>query len=373
MRRNEIPPLDWWLAQNAKLKPRWDATPWQAGGVTALKPLTQEIRRLAPIINQLPGNFMAMTADQHLAVLREGYRYECFSVTDDLGDGRLACRSIDSKEFALYSPGTRKNLAEGVKIFFTALAPFDSSESGIECYATYGPILCWNGLRLTDIECLARYVARDLYAAQGFSAVARRNPVPFWASYRWGTAPTVFHEEDLLCSCQATGRLCAGFESRLSEGWERTDAGKKSRFTFKAEKSFHDQYVYYDRKTDRALLYSSLEPDFESLIEILGDSFIPDSQGSERISFLMETILREVLGKELEYSSWAKPFESKERKTSPENSSFSRIEKAMPDIIEAINARKEPDWIRIGERYGFSAEDMQNLKELASGIAEKLK
>jgi hypothetical protein len=373
MRRHDIPTLDWWMAQNAKLKPRWDATPWQAGGETALKPLTPEIRRLARHLNGLPGNFMGMTADQHLAVLREDYRYDSFDITEDLGDGRLACVSVDSREFALYSPGARKNSEEGAKLFFTALAPFDSRESGIECYATYGPILCWNGLQLADMECLARYVARDLYAAQGFSAVARRNPVPFWASYRWSAAPTVFHEEDVLCSCQATGRLSTGFESRLSKNWERTDAGKRSRFIQRAEKSFHDLYVYYDRKTDKALLYSSLEPDFDSLIEILGDSFIPDSQGNERISFLMETILRDVLGKELEYASWAKPFESKERKAAPERSEFSRIEKAMPDIIEAINARKEPDWIRIGERYGFSAEDMQNLKELANGIAEKLK
>jgi hypothetical protein len=371
MKPNVLPPLAWWIAQNKRLQPKWDATPWHMNGDATLKPLAPEIRKHARLINELQPDFMTYAADQHLAVLSEDYRYECYAVTEDLGDGRLACVSVEGEEFALYSQATRKDLHSGNRVFFTALT--EAQESGIARFITYGPILPWKGLRLEDMDFLARRIARDLYATQGFSAVARRNPVAFWASWRWGGAPKLLHGDDAIRTCQALGRLSSDFMERLDGAWEKRDAGAATRYVLRGEKPFFDRYIYNKRKTETALLSTSMESEFEALKKSLGDAFVPDPRGEERVSPLMELIWKELTGKELEYMAWARPFEPTKRAEDASNdSTLTRYNQAMPGIIEAVNAKREPDWIALGERYCLSSEDMLNLKELTKTLREKI-
>lgn len=323
MRKRNAPAPAWFEETQRSFKTYWEKVPWHTLGDATVATLAVPLKKYMVNLNELPDNFLPSVMDQYLAARwhrfsssapTEGeksslfgtteWRYEAFSVVEDLGGYRFWCRSEDDKEFGLYSDGIDDSLRQGYTLFFSLIVEVKDG-----WYLTYGPILGWKGLIPGDLSYLASGIAVQLYAESGFHAVVLASPVPFWASWSLGNAPAIFHGEQPVIYCWCEGVLNPDFEEKLPSTWKRTDAGAKSCWTYKEMDYFKQRRVFFERKTGRAMIYALRPGDFNKTLLKLGTSFTPKGKGIREVSFLMGVILKSILKKDLEFEPWLRPFE----------------------------------------------------------------
>jgi hypothetical protein len=374
VKKRAIPETHWFEERTSAFRGRWNEVPWHKSGDARLKSLDGGIRKNARLINELPRGFLPSAFDQYLAVLSEGYRYDCFTVTEELGGNRYACISESGEEFALYSPSLGSAIRLGESLFLTSLVPLEREGEGSGCFLTYGPILGWHGLLKGDMDFLAGMVARNLFTAKGLSEVIRFNPVPFWAAWSWGEAPLVVHQGQALARCWSEGALSAEIAEKLSGSWRREDAGTKTRWAYKDDHPMRQRFIFRDKKSGRGLVLAMRPADFNFAMRAASRYFSPD-EDPQTASMLMEIIAKETLGRGVNFASWERPFarkggESQDNEASDEKTHgiLEALNAAMPDVVSAINEGREPEWIKIGERYRLNAEALDNLKRIAENV-----
>lgn len=321
----ELLSASWFVSTQQLLSVYWESTPWQEGGDFAAKRLDKEIKKYARLIRELPGNLIPMAMDQYLAATwhaaeanraavkggpgeRFGgkpWLFTPFLVAEDLGNFRYLCAGESGEAFHLYSPGVAKNLRGGSRIFLALLL-----DVGEGWKMSYGPLYGWVGLLPGDLSFFASRVARQRFDSEGFDAVVRADPVPFWAAWYYGTKPFVMHGPGAILSAWIEGSLDPSFGEGLPRTWKREDQGKRTRWIH-GEDFFHRKDIYLNRSTNEALLYARTDEDLEKTRKLAGAAFTAKGK-AERCGILMEIILKDLLGVDPVSVSWERPFGQRE-------------------------------------------------------------
>lgn len=329
----KIPDTAWFEGQRDLFAVYFEDTPWHATGDRIVRTLELALRKYAEKLGKLPGNFLPMVMDQYLASrwhemanalpeLESGdlrgkreyfnafcrfgtknWPYRAFEVLQDLGGKRFWCRDEEDEEFGLYSDGLAHSLSEGKRLFLSVVVAVEG-----RWHMTYGPMLDWMGLFLGDLGYFASKVARQLYGKEGFSAVVRFNPLPFWTAWTYGVIPAVYHEGEPVIQCWLHGTLAPGFDEALPSTWRRDDAGPKTRWTYRDDSFFRRRQIFLDRKTNKALVLARRPQDFNKIMALLGRRFEQDEERPQSVSALMGAIIQDILGVDEEVAAWERPF-----------------------------------------------------------------
>lgn len=329
----KIPDTDWFEEQRDLFAVYFDDTPWHATGDRIVRTLEVALRKYASKLDKLPGNFLPMVMDQYLASrwhetshsspeldagdIKEQMRYlhafccfgikkwpyRAFEVIKDLGGKRFWCRDEEDEEFGLYSDGLVHSFSEGKRLFLSVVVEVEG-----RWHMTYGPLLDWMGLFPGDLGYLASKVARQLYRKEGFSAVVRFNPVPFWAAWTYGVIPAVYHKDEPVIQCWLHGTLAPGFDEALPSTWRRDDAGSKTRWMYRDDNFFRMRQIFLDRKTGKALVLARRPGDFNKIMALLGRRFEQDEERPLGVSALMGAIIQDILGVDEDIAAWERPF-----------------------------------------------------------------
>ena len=366
----EYPDVQWFREQTASFKESWDKVPWHENGEHALRPLKESMRRYASRISELPENFFPTVLDQYLAVLSEGYEYQILDVTTDLGDDRYLCINEAGQTFCLWSRSATLNIKQGGMTFMTAITRLGPDTDGPVPAITYGPVLSWKSLYVTDFTAIGRELARDLWRLRGIPAVVRRDPVPFWAIWSLGNIPRVKHGTEDVCTCWHEGRFSASPESLLEGGWKRDEIGKRVRFKKPGSKPFFEQVVIYDVKSSRGILLARRGSYLTKLRVSLSSVFTPDSSEPFIASPTLEIAFEDIMKRSLPYVEWMRHFvqlddkkSNEERNEYPERKAEKdALDAALKELIPYINTHREPDWKAFAAKHGLGPDTIDSLK-----------
>ena len=173
-------------------------------------------------------------------------------------------------------------------------------------WMTYGPLLGWRGLLPGDLFYFASRVARQQFTLEGFDAVVRTNPVPFWAAWRYSESPVVVHGPGAILSTWLEGRLDPAFGGSLPKTWLREDAGNRTRW-IKGKDFFAKMEIYLNRANGEALLLARKDDDVRKIKKLVGSYFTPSGK-IERCGVQMEVIIKDVLGEDSMGVKWERSF-----------------------------------------------------------------
>jgi len=368
----EFPDVEWFRERTASFKESWDKTPWHQNGEKTLQPLKESMRRYAPRINELPENFLPAVLDQHLAVLSEGYEYQILDVTTDLGDDRYLCINEAGETFCLWSRSATLNIKQGGVTFMTAIIRLKAVTGSRIPAITYGPILSWISLHVTDFSAIGRELAGDLWLLKGIPAVVRRDPVPFWAVWSLGNIPRFKHGTEDVCTCWQAGRFSASPETLLNSAWQRDETGKRIRFRKPGSKPFFEQVVIYDKKSLRGILLTRRGSYLEKLRVSLSSAFTPDPGEPFVASLTLERVFEGILKRDLPYIEWTRPFDQMDDRKSDDGRAkhpdrkgeMDALNAALDELMPYINAHREPDWKAFATQHSLGSETIDSLKFL---------
>jgi hypothetical protein len=319
-----IPQLSWFEATRDQLRDYWESTPWHIGGDITVKKLKKAIAAHAQQLRDLPENFLSMAMDMELAAVWHATRakigagqksaaddprrfgakpwvYRPFIVVEDLKQDRYRCLADDSNVFNVWSPALTLDLKEGKRCFLGLFI-----DVGDSWWMSYGPLLGWRGLLPGDLSYLASRIARQQCALEGFDAVARSNPVPFWAAWRYSESPNVVHKQGAVLSTWLEGKLDLAFEEAVPKTWLREDSGKRTRWV-NGNNFFAQKEIYLNRVDGEALLLARRAEDIAKIKSLVGSHFTPRGK-LESCSLMMELIVKEVLGEDSIGVKWERPF-----------------------------------------------------------------
>jgi hypothetical protein len=321
---DSIPELSWFEATRDSLGKYWELTPWHVGGDITVKRLDKAVKTYTRQLRDLPHDFIPMAMDTELAAVwhvtrakpglgeeldtddprRFGMKpwiYRPFIIIDELNQHRYRCLDDDDVVFSVWSPAITLDLKAGKRCFLGLMI-----DVGENWWMTYGPLLGWKGLLPGDLRYFASRVAHQQFALEGFDAVVRTNPVPFWAAWRYSESPAVFHGPGAIISTWLEGKLDPSFGESLPKTWLREDAGKRTRWV-NGKDFFAKKEIYLNRANGESLLLVRRDEDIKKVRKLVGSQFTPSGE-IERCGILMEVIIKDVLGEDSIGVKWERPF-----------------------------------------------------------------
>jgi len=299
-----LPAQDEILSKKTLFDKYQETTPWHSMGDRVVQQLTKSAKPYVHRFEGFPESFFNSVMDQYLAVLwhtggnREAvpcgqpWLYHSFIVTKLLSNDLYRCCDETGTEFTLFSHSVTIGLEEeNRRLFLTVLLDMNG------WYMTYGPVLGWKGFGCDDFKYLAKYVAAQMYRNNGLSSVIQSNPLPFWAAYNIAEIPPIFHKDKFSEWCSLSGIFKDGTLPVLPGTWKREEKGIWLRLVYSKEDIFRRRCIYYNTKTDAALLTAGDTDSFNKTVTAAGHGFDAQADEPEIASMAMVSFVQDLLKK----------------------------------------------------------------------------
>jgi hypothetical protein len=241
-----------------------------------------------------------------------------------------------------------------------------------DCLQTYGPMMSFAGMLLSDILPLARMIDTRICVIEDVPASLDRNPLPFIMLWHYGNIPIVVHKKDVFVShylempntaftpdAQRTHFHIENIDDIFHLGLKRWNMHP------------HFCELYYDRKMRLLIARSMTERGWEKLTHALaGCGIHVDDSAVLRLSMFGCKIAEEHFNKTFSVAGYEQLFAPKIPKEQQEE--LDSINLFLQYYLEDVNADGAGDVRRAAAAAGISVETAQEIVRVVNESQERM-
>ena len=250
-----------------------------------------------------------------------------FFTTTDIFTGEeklLLSNSIDEK---LKRPGVKDSP------FLCALM-FNGS-----CWATYGIVRQYIGLTEKDLNFLPGFIEKETFNSKGLNGIIIKFYAMFFTIDRFMEIPLTYTGEEMLETCWSELNLEDFIpDEYLNEMDKISESGDYVHLIQKKERGIPGYELFFNRKTNDALLTANTKTDYINLINTLNREYTLDTEADAEISMNLFIALRSYMDLNLPYDKWISHFPEELKDVDSEKDEF--LDKINLLLREKIDCRQ---------------------------------
>lgn len=272
--------------------------------------------------------------------------------------------SFTDDTYLVYSPSIEKISKSHPVTQYFMLMQYNGS-----CWETYGTIIDFQGITISDILFYARQLDPSVNDLEDIPELIERDPLPFAMLHAGSMVPLIYEKDSLLIFSRMEFILDSFIPEDHAEQFTIEKKKHLYRLSLKGMEGFpHFAAIYYNKNKQSMMLTAMTLEGFDELadyIELMGYELPYDAL--ERVTPNMLNLTENILGYSISFFPYEKHFDSSEKKSGiPDEDNLNRF---LEQCIQDINAGREPDIDGYAAQYGIDTETARNL---VSGLLNRL-
>jgi hypothetical protein len=273
---------------------------------------------------------------------------------------------LTGENFLLYSPGIAETeKQQGAMSLYFILIGFNG-----ECWQTYGINAYFKGIQPFDILYFAKQFKPDLVLMNEIPVLIDEDPLPFMMLWVGAELPLSFHKEDMVVIVGSDFKQEEFDAKKFSQDFIVKQKSYVYMFSLKRWHGFpHFCKCFYDIEKKILSLNAMTNRGYAKLVNVLNQAGYDFSKEPDvRVSMAMVSIIKQVLGREVEPNPYEKLFAEK---PSPDNNEeLARINGFLKILMDALNSGVDYD---LRELASLSGIELEMAKEIAEQVGRKFK
>ncbi|HDT12310.1 MAG TPA: hypothetical protein ENO01_01490 [Candidatus Marinimicrobia bacterium] len=262
-----------------------------------------------------------------------------------------------TESFLLYSPSI-ENISQSHQVtLYFLLIQFNGS-----CWETYGPIVDFTSLTISDVLFYARQFRPEISHIEEIPEVIENNPIPFSMLHIGANIPLIFHKEKRVVMSRMEFLLDDFVPEEHSDVFEIEKKKFLNKLSLRGVDGFPDFAAAYYSKNEKSIMLTAMtDYGFDKLTDYFEElGYELPFEDMERVSPGILHVIEEILGWKINFIPYEKNFEKKENNISKTDQK--KINKFINKLIEDLNSGVDSD-------IGLYAEQCELDKESAFEIA----